>query len=48
MEEFRDSHLEILRRFYKMFESIYRYCRDICTFCDQIREGIYVSHTVEV
>jgi WASH complex subunit strumpellin len=48
MEEFRESHLEILRRFYKMFESIYQYCRDLCSFCDQIKEGIYVSHTVEV
>jgi WASH complex subunit strumpellin len=48
MEEFRETHLEILKRFYKMFEGIYRYSRDVVTFCDQIKEGIYVSHTLEV
>lgn len=47
MEEFRETHIEILRRFYMMFESVYRYAHDLVQFCEQVRDGIYVSHTLE-
>jgi hypothetical protein len=48
IEEFRETHMEILRGFYIMFESIYRYGKDLVEFCNQAMTGIYVSHSVEV
>ena len=48
MEEFRITHIDILKRFYLMFESVYRYATDLVSFTQQVKEGIYVSHTVEV
>ena len=48
MEEFRETHLEILKRFYLMFESVYRYATDLVSYCQQVQDGIYVSHTIEV
>jgi WASH complex subunit strumpellin len=46
-EEFRDVHMAILERFWKLFESIYRYITDFNSFVDDVNEGIFVSHTVE-
>lgn len=48
MEEFRETHIDILKRFYLMFESVFRYATDLVSFCEQVKDGIYVSHTIEV
>jgi WASH complex subunit strumpellin len=46
-EEFRETHLVLLERFYKLFESIYLYYRDFSTYLEEMTEGVYVQHTIE-
>ena len=46
-EEFRENHLEILNRFYKVFESIHKYVIDLNRFLDDLEEGIYIQQTLE-
>jgi len=46
-EEFRENHLALLERFYKLFESIYRYAADFLTYLQELVEGVFIQHTVE-
>lgn len=46
-EEFRENHLEILTRFYKVFESIHKYVIDLNRFLEDLEEGIYIQQTLE-
>jgi WASH complex subunit strumpellin len=46
-EEFKENHLEILIRFFKLFESIYRYVKDFNRFLEDLNEGVYVQQTME-
>ena len=45
-EEFRDDYEEILTRFYKMFESIYLYRRELLTYVDELKRGVYIQRTL--
>eukprot|EP01114_Cavostelium_apophysatum_P004875 TRINITY_DN1530_c0_g1_i1.p1 TRINITY_DN1530_c0_g1~~TRINITY_DN1530_c0_g1_i1.p1 ORF type:complete len:883 (+),score=302.78 TRINITY_DN1530_c0_g1_i1:200-2848(+) len=46
-QEFKDNHIEILRRFYILFESIYKYIKDLVQYYEDLEEGVYVQHTLE-
>eukprot|EP00033_Pygsuia_biforma_P003414 GCRY01003741.1.p1 GENE.GCRY01003741.1~~GCRY01003741.1.p1 ORF type:complete len:199 (+),score=35.72 GCRY01003741.1:200-796(+) len=46
-EDFRESHMEILTRFYKLFESILKYIHDLERFIDDLQEGVFIQMTVE-
>ncbi len=46
-EEFRENHMTLLDRFYKLFDSIYRYVHDLRTYWEEMMEGVFVQHTVE-
>ena len=46
-EEFRETHLALLERFYKVFESIYKYQKDFNTYLEEMIEGVFVQHTIE-
>ena len=41
------DYLEILERFYRLFDSIYRYVQDLLSFLEDLQEGIYIQHNVE-
>jgi len=47
-EEFRETHFALLERFFKMFESIYKYIMDFKTYLDEMNEGFFVTYTIEV
>ncbi|XP_065176777.1 WASH complex subunit 5-like [Sycon ciliatum] len=47
-EEFRENHMEILTRFYLAFESIYKYVSDLNRFLEDLEEGVYIQHTLEM
>jgi WASH complex subunit strumpellin len=47
-EEFRETHLALLKRFYKMFESIYRYVADFATYLEEMQQGVFLQHSVDV
>eukprot|EP01063_Lacrimia_lanifica_P030284 TRINITY_DN4794_c0_g1_i1.p1 TRINITY_DN4794_c0_g1~~TRINITY_DN4794_c0_g1_i1.p1 ORF type:complete len:1175 (+),score=547.54 TRINITY_DN4794_c0_g1_i1:144-3668(+) len=46
-EEFRETHLEMLQRFYQLFESIWKYCSDLLQMWEDIRAGNYIQQTFE-
>ena len=43
----QEDHSEILERFYRLFDSIYRYAQDFCAFIEDVKDGVFIQHTVE-
>lgn len=46
--DFKDSHIEILKRFFVLFESIYKYIKDFTQYLTDLDEGVFIQHTLEV
>ncbi|ESO02903.1 hypothetical protein HELRODRAFT_81068 [Helobdella robusta] len=47
-EEFKDNHLEILTRFYQVFESITKYINDLNrSFVEDLNEGVFIQQSLE-
>lgn len=46
-EEFRENNMELLERFYMLFDSIYRYYHDFANYLEEMTEGVFVQHTIE-
>lgn len=46
-EEFKDSYVKILTRFYLAFESIHKYVVDLNRYLDDLEEGVYIQQTLE-
>jgi carbohydrate-binding DOMON domain-containing protein len=47
-EEFRETHMELLVRFYRLFESIYKYIKDLTRYLEDVEEGVYIQLRMEV
>ena len=46
-EELGKNHLEILTRFYLVFESIHKYISDLNRFQDDVEEGFYIHQNLD-
>jgi hypothetical protein len=46
--EFREAHIDILKRFYLLFESIYKYVADYERYIEDLQTGVFIQLTVEV
>ena len=46
-ENFRDSYIEIIERFYQLFDSIHNYYRDFKTFIQNLHEGFFIDYNLE-
>ena len=46
-EELHESYEVILERFYKLFDSVYRYAADFVQFLKDLKEGVYIQHTMK-
>ena len=46
-EDFRANNIEIIERFFSLFDSIYQYITDWKTFIEQLNTGYFVQHTVD-
>ncbi len=46
-EAFRENNMEILVRFYKAYESIVKYVRDLLRFLEDLEEGVFIQQTME-
>mmetsp|Transcript_638 Transcript_638/g.1187 ORF Transcript_638/g.1187 Transcript_638/m.1187 type:complete len:1205 (+) Transcript_638:40-3654(+) len=46
-EEFKETHLEILDRFYRLFDSMYQYWVDVNQFFVDLKNEVYIEFTVE-
>lgn len=47
-QEFRDNHIEILKRFYMLFESVYRYVNDLLMYLEELEKGVFIQLTLEI
>lgn len=48
-EDFKENYLDILKRFYVLFESIYKYIVDLGRYVDEVEQGVnYIQATIEV
>ncbi|EGG23615.1 hypothetical protein DFA_05749 [Cavenderia fasciculata] len=45
--EFRENHIDILVRFYHLFESVYKYIKDLEKYLIDVEKGFYIHLTVE-
>lgn len=46
-EEFKESHIKIVSRFYLVFESVHSYVTDLNNFLDELEEGIYIYQSLD-
>lgn len=46
-EEFRENHMQLLERFYTLFDSIYKYIENFCSYIHDMHKGAFLQHTVE-
>ena len=46
-EQFKESYLEIIERFYNLFESIYQYYVEINEFITRVHESYYIDFNME-
>eukprot|EP01100_Stratorugosa_tubuloviscum_P013540 TRINITY_DN682_c0_g1_i1.p1 TRINITY_DN682_c0_g1~~TRINITY_DN682_c0_g1_i1.p1 ORF type:complete len:1155 (-),score=441.79 TRINITY_DN682_c0_g1_i1:57-3521(-) len=46
-EEFKENHIDILKRFYLLFESIYKYIIDLIKFLEELDQGVFIQLTLE-
>jgi hypothetical protein len=46
-EQFKESYLDIIERFYTLFESIYYYYQESNEFIQRVRESYYIDFTME-
>jgi len=46
--EFRDAHIDLLKRFYMLFESIYKYVQDFLRYLEDLEDGVFIQQTLEV
>ncbi|ERL87541.1 hypothetical protein D910_04932 [Dendroctonus ponderosae] len=47
-EEFRDNYIEIIKRFYLLFESIHTYITDLNHYVEELEEGVYIHQSLEI
>eukprot|EP01031_Cornospumella_fuschlensis_P040079 gene40079-48840_t len=46
-QEFQENHEEILDRFYKLFESIWKYQADFAKYIEDVHSGYYIQHSLD-
>lgn len=46
-EELRENYVEILTRFYKAFESVYKYMLDVNRMLEDLEEGVFIQQTMD-
>lgn len=46
-EQFKESYLDIIERFYTLFESIFQYYQEINEFISRVRENYYIDFSIE-
>ena len=46
-EDFRENYIELIERFYSLFDSIYQYITDWKIFISQVKNGKFIQHTID-
>jgi WASH complex subunit strumpellin len=45
--EFKQNHIDLLNRFYLIFESVHKYICDLQRFIEDLDEGIYIQQNID-
>lgn len=45
-QEYQENHEEILNRFYRLFESIWKYWSDLSKYIEDVKSGVYIQHSL--
>lgn len=46
-DELKEKYLEIINRFYLLFENIYQYIVDLNSFVDQLNDNTFIQQNIE-
>jgi WASH complex subunit strumpellin len=46
-QDFQENHVDILERFYSIFESIWKYQTDLIKYIDDVNNGFYIQHSID-
>ncbi|CAH2039565.1 unnamed protein product, partial [Iphiclides podalirius] len=46
-DDLKEKYLELITRFYLLFENIYQYIVDLNTFVDQLNDGAFIQQTID-
>ena len=46
-DDFMENHIEIITRFYQLFESIVKFMNDYKKYIDDITSGFFIQHTID-
>lgn len=46
-DELKEKYLEIINRFYLLFENIYQYIVDLNSFVDQLHDNTFIQQNIE-
>jgi len=46
-QNFQQNYMEVIERFYQMFESIYNYWKDLSSFLEEINDGKHIDYSME-
>ena len=47
-ENFRESYMEIIERFFQLFDSIFNYYQDFKTFIANVNDGYFIDYSLEI
>lgn len=46
-DDLKEKYLELITRFYLLFENIYQYIVDLNAFVEQLHDGAFIQQTIE-
>ena len=46
-QNFQQNYMEVIERFYVMFESIYNYWKELTDFLEEINDGKHIDYSME-
>lgn len=46
-DDLKEKYLELITRFYLLFENIYQYIVDLNSFVEQLNEGVFIQQNIE-
>lgn len=46
-DDVKEKYLELITRFYLLFENIYQYIVDLNMFVEQLHDGAFIQQTIE-
>ena len=46
-EELKENHVDLLKRFYRLFESMHRFVTDLTAYIGDLEDGVFIQQSLE-